>query len=121
MNQVNAWRNGVVTAYAGSGLVFATWVSRIPAIRDDLELTPGQIGFMLLCMSLGSFISVAASGLIVLRLGSKLTTRVASVVQACGVIVMGLGATVFTDAFVVGAGLVACGAGYRVLEHLLQY
>ena len=111
MNRINAWRNGVVTAYAGSGLVFASWVSRIPAIRDDLELTPGQIGLMLLCMSLGSFISVAASGLIVLRLGSKLTTRVASVVQALGVIVMGLGATVFSDAFVVGAGLVFVGLG----------
>lgn len=111
MNQVTAWRNGVVTAYAGSGLVFATWVSRIPAIRDDLGLTPGEIGLMLLCMSLGSFVSVAASGLIVLRLGSKLTSRIGSVVQAVGVVVMGLGATVFSDPLVVGAGLVLVGLG----------
>lgn len=111
MNQVTAWRNGVVTAYAGSGLVFATWVSRIPAIRDDLGLTPGEIGLMLLCMSLGSFVSVAASGLIVLRLGSKLTSRIGAVVQALGVIIMGLGATVFSDPVVVGAGLVMVGLG----------
>ena len=111
MNQVNAWRNGVVTAYAGSGLVFATWVSRIPAIRDDLELSSGQVGLMLLCMSLGSFISVAASGLIVLRLGSKLTTRLGSIIQTTGVIVVGLGATVFSEAAVVGAGLIIVGLG----------
>ncbi|ALV46386.1 MFS transporter [Arthrobacter alpinus] len=111
MNQINAWRNGVVTAYAGSGLVFATWVSRIPAVRDDLGLTPGQVGLMLLCMSLGSFISVAASGLIVLRLGSKLTTRLGSVIQALGVVIMGLGATVFSDSLVVGIGLVLVGLG----------
>ena len=111
MNHVQAWRNGVVTAYAGSGLVFATWVSRIPAIRDDLGLTPGEIGLMLLCMSLGSFVSVAASGLIVLRLGSKLTSRVGATVQACGVLIMGLGATVFSDVTVVGAGLVLLGLG----------
>ncbi len=67
-SQVTAWRNGVVTAYAGSGLVFASWVSRIPAIRDDLGLTPGQVGLLLLSMSLGSFVSVAMSGLVVLRL-----------------------------------------------------
>lgn len=109
--RVKAWRNGVVTAYAGSGLVFATWVSRIPAIRDDLGLTPGEIGLMLLCMSLGSFVSVAASGLVVLRLGSKLTTRVGSIMQSCGVIVMGLGATVFSEAMVVGAGLILVGLG----------
>ena len=111
MSQVSAWRNGVVTAYAGSGLVFATWVSRIPAIRDDLGLTPGEIGLMLLCMSLGSFVSVAASGLVVLRLGSKLTTRVSIVIQTIGVLIVGLGATVFADPLVVGAGLVLVGLG----------
>lgn len=111
MNQVNAWRNGVVIAYAGSGLVFASWVSRIPAIRDDLGLTPGQVGLMLLCMSLGSFVSVAASGLIVLRLGSKLTSRLCSTVQTLGVLIMGLGASVFADPLVVGVGLVLVGLG----------
>lgn len=111
MNQVTAWRNGVLTAYAGSGLVFASWVSRIPAIRDDLGLSSGQVGLMLLCMSLGSFASVAASGLIVLRLGSKLTSRLGSVIQTVGVIVMGLGATMFADPLVVGAGLVLVGLG----------
>ncbi|MGA7205996.1 MAG: MFS transporter [Specibacter sp.] len=111
MNQVNAWRTGVVTAYAGSGLVFATWVSRIPAIREDLGLTPGQVGLMLLCMSLGSFVSVAASGLVVLRLGSKLTSRLGSIIQTVGIIVVGLGATVFSETLVVGAGLVIVGLG----------
>lgn len=111
MSQVSAWRNGVVTAYAGSGLVFATWVSRIPAIRDDLGLTPGEIGLMLLCMSLGSFVSVAVSGLVVLRLGSKLTSRVGSIIQTLGVLILGLGATVFADTLVVGAGLVLVGLG----------
>lgn len=111
MNTAIAWRNGVVTAYAGSGLVFATWVSRLPAIRDNLGLTPGEVGLMLLCMSLGSFVSVAVSGLVVLRLGSKLTTRVGSIVQSLGVIVMGLGATVLSETLVVGAGLVIVGLG----------
>lgn len=110
-DRISAWRNGVVTAYAGSGLVFATWVSRIPAIRDDLGLTPGQVGLMLLCMSLGSFVSVAASGLIVLRLGSKLTSRFGALIQTVGVIVVGLGATVFSQTLVVGAGLVIVGLG----------
>ena len=111
MSGVIAWRNGVVTAYAGSGLVFASWVSRLPAIRDDLGLTPGQVGLMLLCMSLGSFVSVAASGLVVLRLGSKLTSRLGSIIQTLGVVVVGLGATVFSEVLVVGAGLVIVGLG----------
>lgn len=108
---VKAWRNGVVTAYTGSGLVFATWVSRIPAIRDDLGLTPGTVGLILLCMSLGSFVSVAASGLVVLRLGSRLTTRACTTIQAAGLVLMGVGASVYTNPLVVGAGLVIVGLG----------
>ncbi|ALE07068.1 MFS transporter [Arthrobacter sp. ERGS1:01] len=111
MNGVTAWRNGVVTAYAGSGLVFATWVSRLPAIKSDLGLTPGSVGLMLLCMSLGSFISVGASGLVVLRLGSKLTSRLGSLIQAVGIITIGLGATVFATPLVVGAGMIIVGLG----------
>lgn len=111
MNPLSAWRNGVVAAYAGSGLVFASWVSRIPAIRNDLGLTPGQVGILLLCMSLGSFTSVAASGLVVLRLGSKLTSRVCIIIQTLGVVVMGLGAAVFAQTLVVGIGLVLVGLG----------
>jgi hypothetical protein len=108
---VSSWRNGVVIAYAGSGLVFATWVSRIPGIRDDLGLTPATVGLMLLCMSLGSFVSVAASGLIVLKLGSKLTTRLGSIVQTLGILVLGFGATVLVQPVAVGVGLVIVGLG----------
>ena len=111
MSEVKAWRNGVITAYAGSGLVFASWVSRLPAIKDDLGLTPGTVGLLLLCMSFGSIISVGASGLVVLRLGSKLTTRLGSLIQGTGVIIIGLGVTVFANPLVVGSGLVIVGLG----------
>lgn len=111
MNSINSWRNGVATAYVGSGLVFSSWVSRIPAIKENLGLSPGTVGLLLLCISLGSFISVAASGLVVLRLGSKLTTRVGTITQSSGVVIMGLGAGVFTNVWVVGVGLVIVGLG----------
>ena len=78
--EITHWRNAVVVAYAASGIAFSTWVSRLPAIRDGLDLTPGTIGLLLLCMTAGSFVSVSASGLIVLRLGSKRTIRIGSII-----------------------------------------
>ncbi|WP_442853057.1 hypothetical protein [Arthrobacter sp. 35W] len=48
MSRVLSWRNAVVTSYGASGVAFASWVSRIPAIRDDLALTPGSVGILLL-------------------------------------------------------------------------
>jgi MFS family permease len=109
--EVTHWRNAVVVAYGASGVAFSTWVSRLPAIRDGLDLTPGTIGLLLLCMTAGSFVSVSASGLIVLRLGSKRTIRIGSIMVGCGLVLAGFGTSVLTSPPVVAAGLAVIGLG----------
>lgn len=108
---VTHWRNAVVVAYGASGLAFASWVSRLPAIRDALDLTPGNVGVLLLCLTLGSFASVSASGLIVLRLGSKQTIRTGSIMVGFGLLLAGLGTSVFASPVVTAAGLAVIGLG----------
>ncbi|MDI3241512.1 MFS transporter [Arthrobacter sp. AL08] len=109
--EVTHWRNAVVVAYAVSGIAFATWVSRLPAIRDGLDLTPGNVGLLLLCLTVGSFISVSASGLIVLRFGSKQTIRIGSIMVGSGLLLAGLGTSVLVNPLVVAAGLAIIGLG----------
>lgn len=105
------WRNAVVVAYGASGVAFASWVSRLPAIRDGLDLTPGNIGLLLLCMTLGSFLSVSASGLIVLRLGSRLTIRTGSLMVGAGLAITGFGTSVLANPVAVAVGLAVIGLG----------
>ena len=105
------WRNAVVVAYAASGLAFASWVSRLPAIRDALDLTPGNVGILLLCMTLGSFASVSASGLVVLRLGSKRTIRTGSIMVGAGLLATGFGTTVLASPAAAAVGLAVIGLG----------
>jgi len=109
--QVSSWRNAVVVAYGASGLAFASWVSRLPAIRDALGLTPGNVGVILLCMTLGSFASVSASGLIVLRLGSKRTIRTGSIMVGAGLLTAGFGTTVLASPVATAIGLAIIGLG----------
>ncbi|HEX9089147.1 MAG TPA: MFS transporter [Arthrobacter sp.] len=109
--EVTQWRNAVVAAYAVSGIAFATWVSRLPAIRDGLDLTPANVGLLLLCMTLGSFVSVSASGLIVLRFGSKQTIRIGSIMVGAGLVLAGFGTTVLASPPAVAAGLAVIGLG----------
>jgi fucose permease len=101
----------VAVAYGASGLAFASWVSRLPAIRDGLDLTPGNVGLLLLCMTLGSFVSVSASGLIVLRLGSKRTIRTGSIMVGCGLVMAGFGTSVLATPVAVAIGLAVIGLG----------
>ncbi len=108
---MSRWRAAVLASYAASGIAFATWVSRLPAIRDGLNLTPGGIGLLLMCMTVASFISISASGLIVLRIGPKLTTRIGSSMVGAGLITVGIGTSLAASPLVVATGLVILGLG----------
>ncbi|WP_345035942.1 MFS transporter [Arthrobacter methylotrophus] len=108
---LSRWRNAVVTAYGASGLAFASWVSRLPAIRSELNLTPGTVGLLLMCMTVASFLSVSASGVIVIRLGSRLTTRIGGAMVGLGLAVAGFGTSVLANPVVVAIGFMVIGLG----------
>ncbi|WP_208095714.1 MFS transporter [Paenarthrobacter sp. MSM-2-10-13] len=108
---MSRWRAAVLASYAASGIAFATWVSRLPAIRDGLNLTPGGIGLLLMCMTVASFISISASGLIVLRLGPQLTTWIGSSMVGAGLVTVGVGTSLAANPLVVAAGLIILGLG----------
>ena len=101
----------MVAAYGASGLAFSSWVSRLPAIRDGLNLTPGTVGLLLMCMTVASFLSVSASGVIVIRLGSRLTTRIGGAMVGLGLAVAGFGTSVLANPVVVALGLMVVGLG----------
>ena len=51
------------------GLVFAAWAARIPAVRDGLHLTAGQLGLALLCAGVGGLASFPLAATMVARCG----------------------------------------------------
>ena len=63
----------VYAVFILSGFVFASWASRIPQVRDALELTPRSLGLVLLAMAVGSVISMPLAGVVVGRLGTART------------------------------------------------
>jgi hypothetical protein len=57
----------VAAVFVLNGLAFASWVARVPAIRDGLDLTPGRLGLLLLCLSAGTAVALPLSGAVVAR------------------------------------------------------
>jgi MFS family permease len=53
------------------GVVFATWAARIPAIRDALQLSPAQLGAVLLCGGLGAVVSFPVAAWLVGHHGAR--------------------------------------------------
>ncbi|GIZ09333.1 MFS transporter [Flavobacterium sp. UMI-01] len=63
-------RWAVSSFYFGMGLCFATWASRIPDIKVALDLSPADLGSILLALPLGQLTMMPFSGKLVTRYGS---------------------------------------------------
>jgi len=74
-----------------NGFAFASWVSRVPALRDTLDLTPGGVGLLLLSLSAGTLLALPLSGAIVSRLGSGRTVLAGAAATSIGLLVMAMG------------------------------
>ncbi|MEU4400885.1 MFS transporter [Micromonospora orduensis] len=104
-------RNGVAVTFTLNGLAVGSWFSRVPAVREALDLSAGRLGLLLLAMSVGALLAMPTSGLLAQRLGAARTVTVATVLVAIGLTVAGLGATLTGSFAVVAVGLVAFGYG----------
>ncbi|WP_264510365.1 MFS transporter [Flavobacterium sp. N1719] len=69
------YRNRVRLATAlfffGMGFSFATWASRIPSIKSQLQLTEADLGTLLLALPLGQLLAMTFSGKLVTHYGSR--------------------------------------------------
>ncbi len=99
----------VYVVFILAGLVIASFLSRVPQIRDLLELKPGPLGRLLLMTAIGSLISLPLSGLIVHRFGAARTVTLMAFVGMTGMSIAAIGTEV--SAIMVGAGLLFFGFG----------
>jgi MFS family permease len=103
-------KRAVAVVFVANGFAFASWVSRVPAIRDTLGLTPGEVGLLLLFLSAGTLVALPLSGVVVGRLGPARTVAAAVVAGAVGLLLVAAGLTA-RSAVAVGAGLFSYGIG----------
>lgn len=102
--------------FALNGFAFASWVSRIPEARDRLDLTPGELGTILLALALGSVIALPSAGWWVHRFGATKVVACAAVVDAVGLAVAGLGAGAAAAVWLTTIGLFLLGFGSGVWD-----
>ena len=67
----NKIRLAVSLFYFTTGLVFSSWASRIPTIKNALGLTEGDLGLLLLVMPIGEVTTMALVGKLIASYGSK--------------------------------------------------
>jgi MFS family permease len=90
-SQLVSWRNAVFVVFTVNGFGMATWISRTPAIRDALDISVSQVGFLLLGVSSGSIIGLLLSSHLVHWLGTKRLITGTLALTAVGLAVIGVG------------------------------
>jgi MFS family permease len=83
-------RGAVTAIFFLNGLVFGEWAARIPAVRDRVGLSDGELGIVLACAAVGSILAMPVAGGRAARIGSRRATRVAFALMclASGVIAL---------------------------------
>lgn len=109
-HQVVAWRNAVFAIFLLPGVGIASWVSRLPAARDALQVSPAQVGLLVFGIAAGSILGLVASSHVIARTGARTTILWGLVATALGIVIAGLGATVGPSFAVAFLGLVVFGA-----------
>lgn len=85
-----AYRIAISCFFFIQGLTFASWASRIPDIKNALELSDAALGAILLSLPIGQFFALALSGYLVTRYGSRIVLVTTSILYPATLLLIGL-------------------------------
>ncbi|WP_137845945.1 MFS transporter [Microbacterium sp. 2FI] len=119
-SQLVRWRTAVFAIFLASGLSIATWASRVPAIKEALNVDNIQIGLMLLGAGIASILGLSLANVVLARFGARAGMLGAMIVFALGVALIGIGTDVAQSFVVVVAGLVLFGLGNGAVDVMMN-
>lgn len=114
MPTLTAARNAVGLTFFLNGLVFASWVSRIPEVRESFDLSNGQLGLVLLAIAIGSVVALPTTGAAINAWGTVRVVRLGALAASAGMLAAALGLGHLLPVTV--AGLFVYGIGIGVWD-----
>ncbi|MEX0428979.1 MFS transporter [Nocardioides sp. DS6] len=109
-------QTGVTLTFTVSGVLFASFVSRLADVRASLHLTNGHLGLLLLSSSVGSVAALPAAGRVVERWGAAGAVRAGAVLGTVALVLAGFGATVVDQPWLAAVGLFGYGIGFSLWD-----
>ncbi|MEJ7762543.1 MAG: MFS transporter [Thermomicrobiales bacterium] len=105
-------RMAVTGVFFLNGVVLASWISRIPAVKSDLGLSEGRLGLALLGAAVGALVAMPATGWVLPRVGSRVMTTTMVMALSAALVLP----AVATSAVILALALAAIGATNGALD-----
>jgi MFS family permease len=97
-----------------SGLGLASWVTRIPAVRDALGASTLEMGILLFGVAVGSIAGLIAAGQLITRVGARRALVACLTFGPIGLIAASVGVTVAPSFLIVFGGLMIFGVSAAI-------
>lgn len=99
-----------------NGFGLASWMARMPDIKEHMALTPGRLGVMILAVSVGSLIGLPLAGRVVHRIGATNTVRAGLLLTVPGMMLAALTVQERGPVWLVMLGLLFVGLGNGIWD-----
>ncbi|MDQ0894205.1 MFS transporter [Agromyces ramosus] len=119
-HELTAWRNAIFAIFFLSGLSLASWVARIPAIRDDTGLNTQGVGLVILSGSIASVLGLVVAPWLMARFGARNGMIGSLITVSLGLVLVGLGGSVLPSVPLVVIGLALFGFGNGAVDVMMN-
>ncbi|HET8779105.1 MAG TPA: MFS transporter, partial [Agromyces sp.] len=103
-----------------SGISLASWVARLPAIRDDVGLSTQGVGLVILSGSIASILGLVTAPGIMARFGARLGMTGVLITVAVGLVLVGIGGSIVASVPLVVIGLALFGFGNGAVDVMMN-
>ena len=114
------WRTAVFTLFLLCGVTFASWASRLPAVKQNLAIDDFEVGVLLFAMGAGSLAGVMSANVIVARWGAKRGLSVTVVGVGAGLFIAALGVDALGSYPVAVVGLALMGLCFGATDVMIN-
>jgi fucose permease len=114
--QVVRWRNGIFAIFAVCGFGIASWMARMPAVKESLDISTADVGVLIFGLAVGSIAGLLASSHLIERFGARPVMAVCLVAGPLGLAIAGVGVSLGPQFWLVFAGLVVFGCGLAICD-----
>lgn len=114
------WRNALFVVFMVNGLAFSSWLARVPAIRDGLDISTGEVATLLFTGAAGAVTGLAFSSHLIAWVGQKNTILIFSLLGLVGLAGIGFSSTVVSSYGLTIVAIIAAGAGNGIADVALN-
>lgn len=107
---------GVFVIFGLNGIAVATWISRLPAIRDILGISVAEVGFLLFGLSAGAVSGLLAAAMVVHRLGARRTMVLTFVIGSLGLGLLAVSASLLVSFPLAIVAMVIFGVAWSICD-----